>query len=220
MENLPMLPADEARNREHLDRLKLAVELARDLASSMTDTDARHVPLVETILGGKPGEFDKVKAQLVEQLGAWAKVAADARVVVAVKAHFGNATQRPEQLLSLLDAVNSPWLKAAYDYSHFQLQDLDLAETMDALLPRSAFIHVKDTHRADGKWRFLLPGEGSIDYVAFGRQVKQSPYRGDIVVEVSGQVFSQPGYDPLAAARQCYEHLAPALAESGVRDAR
>jgi sugar phosphate isomerase/epimerase len=137
MENLPMLPADEARNREHLDRLKLAVELARDLASSMTDTDARHVPLVETILGGKPGEFDKVKAQLVEQLRAWAKVAADAGVVVAVKAHFGNATQRPEQLLSLLDAVNSPWLKAAYDYSHFQLQDLDLAETMDALLPRA-----------------------------------------------------------------------------------
>ena len=73
------------------------------------------------------------------------------------------------------------------------------------------FIHVKDTEHAQGKRSFLLPGEGTIDYVEYFKLLAASKYRGDVVVEVSGQVFGKPGYDPLAAARKCYNHLAAAM---------
>ena len=211
MENLPW--SDPKLQAANLERLKLACELANELSAGNTAGK----PLIETILGGKPGEFATVKDGFVERLREWAKVLADAKVTLAIKAHIGNAIQQPEQLIEVLDAVASPWLKAAYDYSHFQLQDLPLGETMTLLLPRSVFVHVKDTHREGGKWRFLLPGEGGIDYSDYFRLLSKTDYRGDVMVEVSGQVFSQPGYDPVAAARQCYNHLAPAMEKAGVK---
>ena len=210
MENLPAL-GDDAQHSANLDRLKLAAELARDLAR-----DGK-APLIETIVGGKAGEFDAVKERLVERLRDWATIAESANAKLAIKAHISNATQRPEQLLWLLDSVASRSLVAAYDYSHFQLQDLNMKETMNALLPRAAFIHVKDTEHAQGKRGFLLPGEGTIDYVQMFKLLGQSSYQGDVVVEVSGQVFNKPGYDPLAAARKCYNHLSDVFSKAGLK---
>jgi sugar phosphate isomerase/epimerase len=211
MENLPLL-GDDAQHRANIDRLKRAAAIARDLAPG----DGNPAPLIETILGGKAGEFETVKNRLVERLREWAKVAAEAEIVVAVKAHIGNATQQPMQLLWLLENVSSRWLKAAYDYSHFQLQDLPMKETIDTLIPASAFVHVKDTEHAQGKRGFLLPGEGTIDYVQMFKLLAASTYPGDVVVEVSSQVSNKPGYDALAAASKCYNHLADAFVKAGL----
>ena len=211
MENLPTV-GDDVQHRANLQRLKRAAELARDLAPG----EGKPAPLIETILGGKPGEFEALKDRLTERLRDWSKVAADAQIVVAIKAHVGNATQRPEQLSWLLSQVASPWLKAAYDYSHFQLQELPLKETMDSLLPATAFIHVKDSEHAQGKRSFLLPGEGTIDYVEMFKLLAATNYSGDVVVEVSSQISNKPGYDPLAAASKCYNHLADAFVKAGL----
>jgi sugar phosphate isomerase/epimerase len=218
MENLPALGSDDA-HRANLDRLKRACEVMHDLTGDGAQEQAAHAVPIETILGGKPGQFDEVKEQFVERLAEWAQVLKDAKVKLAIKAHVTNATQRPEQLVWLLEKIASPWLVAAYDYSHFELQELKMAETMAALLPRAAFIHVKDTERAVGKKGFLLPGEGATDYGEYFGLVKASSYQGDVVVEVSGQVFGKAGYDPLAAARQCYNHLAPAMQRAGIQRA-
>jgi inosose dehydratase len=212
MENLPCYPLRQ--QSINLDRLKRACELANELV--VRSRAGEDPPILETILGGKVGEFDEVKDGFVERLQAWAEVLADAKVLLAIKAHVGNATQQPQQLLWLLDKVASPWLVAAYDYSHFQLQDLKMTDTMDALLPRARFIHVKDTEHALGKRGFLLPGEGSINYDEYFKLLAKSEYRGDVVVEVSGQVFSKPGYDPVLAAHKCYNHLAPAMKAAGI----
>jgi len=212
MENLPAL-GDDAQQAANLDRLKRACALAVDLKQG------NHLPLIETVLGGKAGEFEAVKEQLASRLKEWAAVAQAAKVMLAVKAHVSNATQRPEQLIWLFEQVASPYLQGAYDYSHFQLQELKLAETMTVLLPHSVFIHVKDTEHAQGKRGFLLPGEGTIDYAEYFKLLAASSYRGDVVVEVSGQVFGKPGYDPLAAARKCYNHLAPAMKAAGINRA-
>jgi sugar phosphate isomerase/epimerase len=211
MENLPAL-GDDAAHRANLERLQRAADIARQLAPTGGEP-----PLIETIMGGKAGEFDVVKDRLVERLRDWAQVVAPAEVKLAVKAHIGNATQRPNQLLWLLDQVSSPWLVAAYDYSHFELQNLEMKETVDKLIPRSAFIHVKDTEHAQAKRSFLLPGEGTTDYPRLLKLISAAGYRGDIVVEVSSQVSNKPNYDPLIAARNCDQHLAGAFANAGIQ---
>jgi inosose dehydratase len=211
MENLPLLADKMDENR---DRLQRAAEIARDLATG-------NPPPVETVLGGRPGEWEQVKKKMVERLADWARVMADAKVVLAIKAHVGNACRTPEDLVWLLKQVDSPWIKAAYDYSHFQLQALDLAASLKSLLPQTVFIHVKDAQGQAGKFQFLLPGAATgtmqVDYSAYLRQLAAGDYRGDVVVEVSGQIHSQPGYDPLAAARQSYAPLARAFTAAGLR---
>jgi hypothetical protein len=41
--------------------------------------------------------------------------------------------------------------------------------------------------------------------------LKQHNYTGPVCVEVSGQVFSAPNYDPIDAAKQCHVVLAKAM---------
>jgi sugar phosphate isomerase/epimerase len=208
MENLPLL-SDDTQQAAYLDRLKRGLELARELVPQQP-------PLVETILGSKPTEWDAVKDRAVERLRVWAEAAAEAKVMVAIKAHVGGALHRAADAAWLVRQIDSPWLKAAFDFSHFQLRGVSLAETAMALLPHSIFIHVKDGRGTAEKPEFLLPGEGTIDYVDLLRQAARQNYRGDVVVEVSGQIHSRAGYDPAAAARKCYLALAPAWEKADI----
>lgn len=209
MENLTE-PADDATHRANLDRLKAASGLGHALSPNAP-------PVIETILGGKPAQWEKIKERLTERLTAWAEIAAAAKTVVAVKPHVANALHTPEGAQWLLKQVNSPWLKLAFDYSHFVLRELPLDKTVTALAPDSVFIHVKDAKGNAEKFEFLLPGEGGIDYVDYFKRLQVARFRGPIVVEVSGQISNRTGYDPIATAKRCYANLAPAFQKAGLR---
>jgi inosose dehydratase len=209
MENFSLL-ADEAKQVQQIERLKAAAQLAYDLSPDAP-------PPLETVLGGKPAEWDQVKDKMAANLHAWAEAATAAKIVIAIKAHIMSAVQNPERLLWLLDAVKSPAIKAAYDYSHFQLQNLALEDTMNALIPRTSFVHVKDGRiTAEGKVEFLLPGEGTTDYGAMFRKLQAQGYRGDVVVEVSAMIFKKEGYDPKAAAEKSFAGLSAGLEKAGL----
>ncbi|MBI5820764.1 MAG: sugar phosphate isomerase/epimerase [Verrucomicrobia bacterium] len=201
------LTADDAAHAKNLDALKDAAQLARDLSP-------RQPLIAETVLGGKPAQWDDIKERMVERLQSWAAVAKAGGLTLAIKAHVGNAVNSPERLLWLLEKVNSPAVKVGYDFSHFQLAGVSLADSMKALLPQTRFIHLKDATGDAKKFQFLLPGEGSTDYVAYFKLLKQLGYNGAAVVEVSGQIFNKPGYDPIAAAKKCFATLSAALARA------
>src|SRR5262245_11408279 len=136
MENMHE-PAEDAIHKTNLERLKAAAELGHALAPDAP-------PLLETIVGGKPAEWDKVKEKLAERLGVWADVGKSAKTVIAIKPHVNNALHTPESAVWLMKQVSSPWLKLVFDYSHLQLRDFKLADSLAAMLPHTAFIHVKE----------------------------------------------------------------------------
>ena len=208
MDNLS-LTTDEKAHAANLERIKAAAALAHELAPDAP-------PLLETVMGGKPAEWDKVKAQMAERLADWGRAAAAGKMTLCIKPHVSGAAHLPEHALWLLDQVKNPAVKLAYDFSHYQLRGLDLGKTLDALLPHSAFIHVKDAIGDAGKFQFALPGEGTIDYADYFRRLKAANWSGSICVEVSGQVFGKPGYDPIAAAKKCHAALAPAFRAAGL----
>ena len=201
MENISPLGPD-ADHRRNLERLAAAADLGRDLSPKAQ-------PVIETVLGGNPMQWETVREPMAERLRAWGEVAATHQTIIAVKPHVGGALHTPEGALWLLRAVNHPWIKLTYDFSHYELRGYELAATLKDLAPHAAFIHVKDSEGTAAKFKFLLPGEGRIDYANYAARLKETAYRGPVVVEVSGMIFNQKGYDPIASAKKSYAALAP-----------
>lgn len=199
MENLP-LAVDGEKHRDNLDRFKRAFDLSHDLAPKQT-------PLIETILGGSPDKWEMLKGKFVERLRDWSAVAAEHKSVIAIKAHIAGALHMPQDAVELVQTINSPSLQLTFDQSHFQLRDLPLADSWKAMAERTRFVHVKDGRGKPGAFQFLLPGEGTIDFVELFRLMKSSRYSGPVVVEVSAQLSSKPDYDPIAAAKKCWPVL-------------
>ena len=202
------LTADDKAHAAALQSIADAAQLARDLNPTSP-------AIIETVLGGKPATWEQQKAGMAARLQDWASAAEKAQTVITIKAHVGSAVNSPERLLWLLEQVKSPAIQVAYDYSHFELQGIDMEESMKLLLPRTKFIHVKDSIGEVGKFQFLLPGEGRTDYMKYFTALKQHGYTGPVCVEVSGQIFNKPGYEPIAAAKKCYAALSGALAKAG-----
>jgi inosose dehydratase len=208
MENVVLLAAPEL-HAKNLDRLRAAAELGHDLKPNGET-------IIETIMGGQPSQWNDVRGPMAERLNEWAKIAEQTQSTIALKAHISGAAHRPEHIRWLLDQVKSLSLKAAFDFSHFQLQGLDLKDCWDVLASDTVFIHVKDSTGDQQKFQFVLPGEGTIDYAKYLKLVRESGYQGDIVVEVSGQIHNRPEYDPIAACKKSYA-IAPNFELAGLQ---
>lgn len=206
-ESLPLTGTPEKR-AYNLARVKLAAEIAHDLASPP--------PVLDTIVGLKDSEWDAVKAKMAQELHGWLRATEDSGLVIAVKPHAGQALDNVERTRWLLQEVASPRLRIVYDYSHFHVEGFGLEESLGALLPQTAFIAVKDAKGTPQKHDYLLPGDGDTDYVEYFRTLHKMGYAGCVGVEVSGMIHQKPGYDPIATARLCYERLAPAMAKAGI----
>ncbi len=193
----------EARRRANQE-VTAAARLAIDLAVPSP-------PLVAVHVGGKTDEWEKLKEFIVDQVGGWAEISKKLGVPFALKPHVGNAVDRPERLLWLIDRI--PRLRTVYDYSHFSLINVDLEQSLRALRPHISVVQVKDARQtADGKHEFLLPGDGGFDYVRYFKALDKIDFMGPVVVEVSAQLFNRKDYDPVVAAQRSYQVLAEALA--------
>ncbi len=192
-----------------LDRLRRAAELAHALAPDKP-------PLIQTVMGS--GVFGAQKAMLRDALGAWAEIGRRTETTIAIKPHRGGVVSQPAEAIWLLEQVGEKnRLGMVYDYSHYAFRGLGLVETIEQALPYTVHVAVKDPVRTRGGVEFRLPGSaGTIDYSQLLRTFFAGGYRGDFNCEVSGMVWSQPDYDPSAAARQCYAAMNQFFTEAGV----
>ena len=73
--------------------------------------------------------------------------------------------------------------------------------------------HVKDGVGTPEKFQFLMPGDsGKISYKEYAQILGEIGYQGTVLAEVSAQIFDQPGYDGVAAAKHCWDNLSPFFA--------
>jgi len=203
--------ADDSAHREKTGAFLRLCDLARDLSPD-------RVPLVQTVLGGKVWEDERNR--LRDRLADWIQIAADQKVVLAIKPHRGNAMSRPVDAIWLFEQLGrTPWLRMVYDYSHFHYREpeMTVAATVAESLPWTAYIAVKDAVRQDGKVVFALAGEGGgVDPAGIIRAFHGGGYRGDFCCEVSSQIWKAPGYDAKAATEICYRNLSAAFERAGV----
>ena len=206
-----LVPSKNKNSQETtLRHLREAAQLGHDLSPNQT-------PLIQTTLGGR--DWEALKGLFCDRLGKWAEVGREMNTVVAIKPHRGGALSRPREAAWLIQQLgNSPWLRMVYDYSHYAYRDMTMPDTIRTSLPITAHIAIKDVVQLAGsKTTFVLPGQaGTIDYVRLLKQFYAGGYRDDVCCEVSSAVWKKPGYDPVQAARTCFDNLAPVFERARV----
>ena len=205
MESLRLLGPNT--NKEaNLDRLREAAALAHELSPGAPAA-------IETTIGGRPAAWEETKRAMADELGVWAKALAPLKTVVAIEGHVGQAVDRPEKMVWILDQVKSPCIGNLFDYSHYKLQGMGVREALWQLASRTVAHHVKDAVGTEANFRFLMPGDsGEIDYKEYAQTLGAIGYGGALLLEVSSQIFNQPGYDGVAAAKHCWNNMAPFFA--------
>jgi sugar phosphate isomerase/epimerase len=200
-----MQPGSNVTVEQNLERLRAAAEVAHECSPGAP-------ALIQCPIGGRPGTWIERREAMAEELAAWAGKLDELDVTFCIKPHSKQAMGRPEQLLWMLDRVNHPRMKGVYDYGHFMAFGLGLEETIRQVAPRAGFVHIKDAVGMAPDHRFVLPGDGGVDYALFLKTMAEAGYQGPIVVEVSTDVFGQPGYDPVATAQLMWDRLSPIFA--------
>ncbi len=200
-------PESHARN---MWRLKGGVDLAVELAQG------EELPVVNTTSRGKPEEWDTKKDFLAERVGELVDYGASKGVTIAMEPHIGATIDTPDKVLELLEIVNSPYFKVNFDISHFDIVGMPTEDTVSALAAVSAHTHVKDQRGIAPDFEFLIPGEGTFDYVGYLKAMQAHGYDGFITAEVSFMVQARENYDPLAAVTLSYETLSKAFVDAGI----
>jgi sugar phosphate isomerase/epimerase len=152
--------ASDAAHAANLERFKVMAQLVHDLCPE-------HPPLIEAGLGGRD-PWEKMKPLFVRRVADWVKLAESHDFNIAVKPHRDTSMDRPEEAIELMKELGAPSrLRMSYDYSHFALRDLPLADTIRVGLPWTGFVALKDVAIENGRSVFKLPGETrQIDYAA------------------------------------------------------
>ncbi len=206
MESLPY-PEDPKVLASYPDRIQRAVELFRDVSPEGT-------PLLETILGGKVGGRVAAHDGMLRMLRSWEKPLLAAGAKIALKAHRFQRVNTHLLLAELLKEVGSPQIVATFDPSHEPDPRVDPASALASVAKKLAFIHIKDvdwTISPQKDARFVLPGQGKLNWPAFAKALRSSGFSGPICVEVSRQIWEAKGYDALAAAKTSITFLTRAL---------
>jgi inosose dehydratase len=188
------------------------LESIKAAAAVLRDTGAEAAAPIESILGGKPADWEREKDRAADRLRQWGDTAGREGVSIVVKGHAASACDDPAKLRWLIERAGGAHLGVNFDQSHYQLAGWSIADSLRALQPWIRLVQVKDAAGTEADPHFLLPGDGQTDFTRYFRLLREAGYRGALVAEVSSQIFSVPGYDPLAAAKRCYDSLAGAAA--------
>ena len=163
-------PAVRARG---LDVQRAAIELARRIGSPRLVVHPGHGP-------GSDGIAERL-ALAVRSLRELEPLARDAGVVLALEnlpPRYPGGTAN--QLLSVANALDSPFVGICFDSGHAHLAH-DVPGMAWALLPRTVTMHLHDNDGSDDQ--HLLPGRGGINWVEFGRIYLETGCRAPAMLE-------------------------------------
>lgn len=205
-----LLAKDDAELEATKQLLSQAAQLGRDIGAPCP-------PVVAMGIGGRTDEYMSVRDAAAEQLRGYGRLAWEQDFMIAGEAHCNAAFDRSERIAWLFDTVRMPRMKFHFDIVHLFLANEPIEDAVRTLLPYTRHTHVTDAVKLpDGKFELKLPGKGDLDMVAYVTAMHECGWSDYITLEVSTRVWSQPDYDPVDAAKFCYNTLDQAFEAAGV----
>ena len=189
----------------HIDvHLPLALEYAAKLGT-------RH--LIVFALAREPGDAADAPppAGVVDALGRAAAKAKEAGATLLLENGPGTWADTAAAIRALIEAVGSEHLRLTWDPAnvvHAGSAADPVADEFPVVRPFVRNVHVKDAIRKDGRGRWVMLGDGRVDWPGQLRALREAGYRGVLTLEPHLQYESPID---LVATVETFVHRARAL---------
>ena len=123
---------------------------------------------------------------MIKRLKEITRYAAERGIILALENHnHGGFTDTAENVIKMMNQVNSPWLRPLLDVGNFGAQDypyeVDFYPAIEKLAPTSLMVHVKH-YGPDRQGR-----DKKIDYERVMKILKKANYQGYLSIEYEGE---------------------------------
>jgi sugar phosphate isomerase/epimerase len=173
---------DAAERRRELTRTREMLKVTAELGGGFC-----------RVLSGqnRPGLDEREAIRwVVDSLWALEDTAASEGVVMCLENHYRDSLwQHPEfaqssrRYFAILDAVDSPWLKAQYDPSNAIVAEEDQYALLERARPRVATVHASDRYVEDDTLQHGVIGQGLNDYDRIFTLLADAGFDGWISIE-------------------------------------
>lgn len=130
-------------------------------------------------------EFARM-GRLLTELG---RRTADLGIPLGYHNHLGNLGERPEEVVRVLEASDSRFVKLELDIAHYHQAGGNPAQAIETHAERLLFLHIKDvepihTAVAPQNYRFVELGRGQVDLKAVFEALARVQFEGWAVIEL------------------------------------
>jgi 3-dehydroshikimate dehydratase len=180
---------------KHFDRFKIAVDSAEFFGAPFIRIFSYYPP------EGSP-DIHKFRDEVMRRMKAKADYVKNRNVVLVHENEKGIYGQSAKDCLDILKTVNSPKLRAAFDFGNFVQVKQDTLEAWPMLKPYAVHIHIKDVAQAEDRAVPAGHGDGQLEPIL--GDLKNSGYKDFLSLEphlkASGQFsgFSGPALFKMA----------------------
>jgi L-ribulose-5-phosphate 3-epimerase len=182
----PLGSHDPAVRARSLDIMRRGLDLALDLGARLILVEGYDVFYEEHDEG--------TLARFVEGLRTAAAWAAQAGIMLGLENVDVPATASMQSLLSLVRAVNSPWLQVYADMANLPAMGHETVGGLEQVRGRIVAVHVKDA--LPGVLRGVPLGEGAVPFAAAFATLRRIEFCGPYTIEMWAHL--DPSGDPLA----------------------
>lgn len=192
---------DAAERQKNVEHTKQCIDLAHELGASsirvnagLWRRDSNFAGIEDTKGWSSPWEGATQEDGFnwaIDGLGACTEHAAERGVMLLLENHWGLTTYA-DDMLRVLEGVDSPWLRAILDMGNFYY-DGDMYTAMEKIAPWVDLAHAK-----------TYPGGGSvftidIDYTRVFKMLKAVGFKGYVTLEMEGKEHAETAVPKSAA---------------------
>lgn len=169
-------------NDEHIKSQFTQVQKQIEMANKL---DGRLVRIFASLIPEQYATRETIE-RVIQNLMKLTKVAEDSGVMLALENEFG-ITSRGEQIVQIIDRINSPNLGANLDPANFMVSKEDPVRAIEVLGRRIFHTHLKDcTYTGTGRWwgyEWVELGTGQMDYRSILAKLEKVGYNGFLSLE-------------------------------------
>jgi len=187
---------------EHFDRFRIAVELAEFFGAPFIRIFSYYPP-------EKGADITQHRDEVLRRMQAKVDYVRDRAVVLVHENEKDIYGEKGVRCVDLLRSVNSPKLRAAFDFANFVQAGERPLDNWQMLRPWVAHIHVKDARAGSGQVVPAGQGDGQIEPILI--DAWRNGYRGFLSLEphlkVAGHSHGETGADLFKVAAEALKEI-------------